>query len=162
MSYFISNERCPKCAKMGNDRSANNLAIYSDTHKYCFACGYYDRGDIVARYKHQQEPRKPSKFFNRALSISDKALIYLKKYGLTNQEVDENYFWDNNGFLVFDGDEFQNARNFTGVGAKYITRGIIKGHEKVFFNGEDWVVIVEDAISAIKVSRVVSSVAIHN
>jgi hypothetical protein len=162
MSHFIGNERCPSCAKMGNDRSGNNLAIYSDGHKYCFACGYYEKGDIVERYKFQQEPKKPSKFFNRALSFNDKALIYLKKYGLTNQEIDDNYFWDDSGFMVFDGDEFQNARNFTGMGAKYITRGIIKGNEKIFANGEDWVVIVEDAISAIKVSRVVSSVAIHN
>ena len=89
-------------------------------------------------------------------------MIYLKKYGLTNNEIDDNYFWDDSNFLVFDGGEFQNARNFTGMGAKYITRGVIKGNEKIFSKGKDWIVIVEDAISAIKVSRVCSAVAIHN
>lgn len=162
MSHFLSNERCPRCANMGNDRSGNNLAIYSDTHKYCFACGYYDRGDIVEKHRQSLIPKKPSKFFNRALSFGDKGMIYLKKYGLTNNEIDDNYFWDDSNFLVFDGGEFQNARNFTGMGAKYITRGVIKGNEKIFSKGKDWIVIVEDAISAIKVSRVCSAVAIHN
>jgi hypothetical protein len=32
--------RCPACEKAGRDRHADNLAVYSDGHKHCFACGY--------------------------------------------------------------------------------------------------------------------------
>ena len=40
----ISKERCPKCAAEGNDRSGDNLAIYSDGHGYCFSCKYHTGG----------------------------------------------------------------------------------------------------------------------
>ena len=164
MSHFLYNERCPRCSKNGNDRSGNNLAVYSDTHKYCFACGYKVKGDIVEKYKQQKvEKTSNNKFFNRSNVFDNKALIYLKKYGLTDKEIEENYFWDDAGFLVFDADKYQNARNFTGIGAKYISRGIIRGNEKVFDNTKkDSIVVVEDAISAIKVGRVVPCVPLHN
>ena len=56
MSHFLYNERCPRCSENGADKSGNNLAVYSDTHKYCFACGYHDRGghcrEIQGSFKH--------------------------------------------------------------------------------------------------------------
>ena len=65
---------------------------------------------------------------------------------------------------MFNGGAYQNARNFTGIGVKYISRGLIRGNEKIFLQNtqKDDVVIVEDAISAIKVSRQVNSVPLHN
>ena len=36
---------CPKCVANGGDTSGDNLACYDDGHKYCFACGYYEKGD---------------------------------------------------------------------------------------------------------------------
>jgi len=162
MSHFLYNKRCPQCAEQGNDKSGNNLAVYSDTHEYCFACGYYERGDIVEKYKQQITLKTPSKFFTPALTFNSNALIYLKKFGLTDQEVEENYFWDDDGFLVFNVGAFQNARNFNDSFPKYITRGIIRGNEKIFYKSDNYVIIVEDSVSAIKVGRVCSSVAIHN
>jgi hypothetical protein len=94
--------------------------------------------------------------------MASKALIYLKKYGLTDQEINENYFWDDYGYLVFNGGEYQNARNFNDKGAKYISRGTIRGNEKIFTKTKESIIVVEDAISAIKISRVCSSVPIHN
>jgi hypothetical protein len=95
--------------------------------------------------------------------MDSKGMTYLKKYGLTNDEINKNYFWDSDGYLVFDGGSYQNARNFTGVGAKYMTRGVIRNNEPILQNTQsDSIIIVEDAISAIKVSRVLPSVPIHN
>ena len=165
MSHFIKHERCPKCSRMGNDRSGNNLAVYSDSHKHCFACGYYVRGDIVEAYKQKQEVKKDAiSYFVRSNHFNPKGLIYLKKYGLTDKEIHDNYFWCENGFLVFDGGKYQNARNFTGLGVKYISRGLIRGNEKIFLQNtqKDDVVVAEDAISAIKIARTCNSVPIHN
>ena len=40
----LSKEQCPECAKEGNDASGDNLAVYSDGHTHCFACGYHTNG----------------------------------------------------------------------------------------------------------------------
>lgn len=166
LSHFLYNERCPKCSANGADKSGNNLAVYSDTHKYCFACGFHDRGDIVEKYKDRLNTiveKKSFMSFNKAQFMDAKGMTYLKKYGLTNDEISKNYFWDSDGYLVFNGGNYQNARNFTGIGAKYISRGTIRNNEPIMQNTQnDSVVIVEDAISAIKVSRVLPSVPIHN
>lgn len=166
LSHFLYNERCPKCSANGADKSGNNLAVYSDTHKYCFACGFHDKGDIVEKFKDRlntEREKKHVNFFNRANFIDKEALVYLKKYGITDDEISKNYFWDSDGYLVFDGGSYQNARNFTGLGAKYMTRGVIRNNEPIMQNTQnDSVIIVEDAISAIKVSRVLPSVPIHN
>ena len=43
-SVVTNRKRCPKCASLGNDRSCDNLAIYSDGHTHCFGCGYHTNG----------------------------------------------------------------------------------------------------------------------
>jgi len=151
---------------MGQDRSGNNLAVYSDSHKHCFACGYYVRGDIVEKYKQSLIKKEENvySFFNPSRMFNSKGLVYLKKYGLTDDEIYSNYFWDEKGYLVFNGGAYQNARNFTGLGVKYISRGLIRGNEKIFLHNaqNQCIVVAEDAISAIKISRTCNSVPIHN
>lgn len=44
-SRVVERMSCPKCVANGGDTKGDNLACYSDNHKYCFACGYYERGD---------------------------------------------------------------------------------------------------------------------
>ena len=36
-SHVIRKEACPECRSIGNDRSGDNLAVYSDGHTYCFS-----------------------------------------------------------------------------------------------------------------------------
>ena len=45
MSKVINREQCPACAKHGRDNSQDNLSVYDDGHKYCFACEYYEHGN---------------------------------------------------------------------------------------------------------------------
>ena len=101
--------------------------------------------------------------------MDSRGLTWLKKYGLTNKEIDDNFFWDDRGYCVFNTEGFQNARNFN-EGTKYITRGVIKGNERIFLRPDSRssserllssIVITEDAISAIKVSRTCNAVAAH-
>ena len=68
---------------------------------------------------------------------------------------------------MFNTEGFQNARNFN-EGVKYVTRGVIKGNERIFLRSSpendqllSSIVITEDAISAIKVSRTCNAVAAH-
>ena len=49
-SFKIGQEPCPKCREMGNDNSGDNLVVYSDGHKYCFACQYFVQGDTEMEY----------------------------------------------------------------------------------------------------------------
>lgn len=41
MTSVIRRTQCPKCKRQGNDNSRDNLVLYSDGHKHCFACGYH-------------------------------------------------------------------------------------------------------------------------
>src|SRR5882672_8514595 len=43
-SRAVDKERCPECAKHGRDTSHDNLIIYDDNHKHCFACGHHING----------------------------------------------------------------------------------------------------------------------
>ncbi len=49
-SFKIGVEPCPKCQEMGNDNSGDNLVVYSDGHKYCFACQYFVKGESEDMY----------------------------------------------------------------------------------------------------------------
>lgn len=44
-STLVRKEACPKCRENGGDHGGDNLGRYSDGHGYCFACGYYEKGD---------------------------------------------------------------------------------------------------------------------
>ena len=46
-SKVISTEACPECRRNGNDTKGDNLAVYDDGHKYCYACNYLDQGTGV-------------------------------------------------------------------------------------------------------------------
>lgn len=39
-SRVVKKEQCPSCAKKGNDNSKDNLIVYEDGGKHCFACRY--------------------------------------------------------------------------------------------------------------------------
>src|SRR6266576_1437161 len=43
-SKAIDKERCPECAKHNRDTSHDNLIIFDDGHKHCFACGHHING----------------------------------------------------------------------------------------------------------------------
>jgi hypothetical protein len=120
----------------------------------------------------QVEEKNHDLFSPCTKELPQPAYAYLKQYGLTNKEIEDNYLWHESGMLIFNGVKFHCARNFSGEGPKYITKGKVKGNEVIFSKLPDdtgaacerllsSVVIVEDAISAIKVSRVCSAVALQ-
>ena len=62
--------RCPKCAKRGNDKSGDNLAVYDDGHVWCFSCGYYEPANPIKKLK-QKEINKPKKEFELPEDTTD-------------------------------------------------------------------------------------------
>ena len=42
-STFVEHKPCPACRETGGDRAGDNLAVYSDGHGYCNACGHYEK-----------------------------------------------------------------------------------------------------------------------
>tara|TARA_R110000824_G_scaffold61109_3_gene162869 strand:- start:1627 stop:3315 length:1689 start_codon:yes stop_codon:yes gene_type:complete len=60
MSKVTTREQCPACASRGQDSSQDNLAVYDDGHKYCFACEYRENSKGTT----MKTSSKPSKFYS--------------------------------------------------------------------------------------------------
>lgn len=163
MSHFLRNEACPKCRSSGGDISGDNLGVYSDGHSYCWKCGFYNPGDIKDKY-FKKEPITNSRglIYPEITSFSKETIDYLKKYGLTDDEIYSNLNGHTEGYSFFDSAFYQVRRINPIDKPKVDTRGIIVGNEPIFAssNGGDSVVLVEDIISSIKVSRVIDSCAL--
>lgn len=88
-SIFLHNEPCPKCREMGRDKSGDNLGVYSDGHKHCWACGYYRPGSNQFRFL----PRTPIEIPTIMLpegcttDYSDKALEWVAQYGFSKGDL---------------------------------------------------------------------------
>ena len=58
--YVTHREQCPSCAKEGGDSSKNNLIVYSNGGKHCFACDYTEvsedyKNDSNQIYEHEDK-----------------------------------------------------------------------------------------------------------
>ena len=168
---FVHHEPCPKCG------SRDNLGVWSDGHKYCFGCGHV----VLADGSFQQLVRKnlgakeESKKTSVVIPVDSTVLLpaeienWLKQYEIDSNDCkkyDLRYSFSERGLVIpFYNDKreciFYQIRHFYRqgeAGPKYTTKGSKKEAFTIFgeANG-DFVVLVEDAISAIKVSKVVES-----
>jgi archaellum biogenesis ATPase FlaH len=55
MAYVKQKTRCPVCSAKGHDTSGDNLIVYEDDSKYCFACGYTVRSKEYRDGKFNEE-----------------------------------------------------------------------------------------------------------
>lgn len=173
MSEFLRHAPCPNCG------SSDARAIYDD-HEYCFSCKdntgnkrslTYYRNEAKQHYTTMILPE------DFEYSIDKQGLTWLSKYSLTQKEIIVNRFgWSNKGiflkksnttiapllvFPVFNEDGhlmMYQCRNFGEVGPKYLTYGA-KDHLHILGEG-DTIVLTEDLISAIKVSRITSAMPV--
>lgn len=174
MSQFLHHESCPRCRRAGQDRSGNNLGVFSD-HSYCFSCGYYigngkglNLKDIAIRLEKENNNKNgnsvalPDDF---DYYIPERCIEWFKQYGLTNEEISANKIgwseqyerlifpvWDVGGNLLF----FQGRKFPTDGGrhSKYVTGGQSQDVFHLLGPDDPSIVLVEDAVSAIKVARV--------
>lgn len=176
MAHCVDHTKCPECAKLGRDRSGNNLALYSDGSEYCFSCGYYRKASGVRAFK-KAAPRTDRAIqlpFDSTNELPSFVREWLGQYSLTDLDIQLNsILWSEHwqrmilpilieGELVaWQGRYFPSEVNTEGRSfdpqskAKWFSQGNI--HEILYLVGNtktDRVVLTEDIISAICVAKV--------
>ena len=163
-SNFSHHESCPRC------KSKDNLGRYTDGHAWCFGCGYYERAERKLNERVQE-----SSIASRTRDSSDsvgslpreigsEALKWLRKYGITDQDVLANDFrYDaRRGELILPleipAGTGTYQRRYFGPHKdvpKYVTTGP-RSHNRLFgdYQGTRCACLVEGVIDAVKVARV--------
>ena len=178
MANLVRHERCPICMKRGKDRHGDNLAVYSDGATYCFSCGFHTGNSAVHRIsrlslRSTQNANMGQETLRSYLTtpsdwtykLPPKAKQWLDKYDITNEEIHRHGIcwstkWERLIFPVYNGDvlKFYQGRNFNenhseNHSQRYHTEGN-RNFTKLFTApNPNPIVLVEDYISAIKVSR---------
>jgi hypothetical protein len=167
----IRKEQCPECAKLGKDRSKDNLVVYSDGHKWCYSCGYYVGIDGVMRLKQSEFvavlPKSPVVLpADCDFNYPDKALDWVYQYELTKNDLyKHNILWsefrqrlifpifDNYGtLLAYQGRYFGEDKE---IKAKQKWFSIGNMNDIIHIIGEDnKVFLTEDIVSAIKLGNI--------
>lgn len=164
MSKFVQHTSCPKCG------SRDNLAEYDD-HVWCFGCKYFkqknDIHSIRNRLQNQQihtmgtssfganYPRMPSDdtTFDLTNDIPIKAKQWILKYGITNQEIEQNniaYNANSDILILIHTQNYWQGRCFGNQKVKYLSKG---DKPLTIYGNGDTIVCVEDVLSAIKIAR---------
>lgn len=165
---YVTHGPCLACG------SRDNLATYSDGHEWCFGCKYYKPPHNTLA--HRAAAYTPKMAIDKDIYplpkdsvsfISHKGLTWIKKYGITDSEIKHNnLLWSEEKqqliFPIYGGEGeiiAWQARNFDETLArrrKYFSQGklddilhILKAKSSL----SETVVVTEDLISAIKVSR---------
>ena len=161
-SYVIRKEQCPECARIGNDRSKDNLGVYSDGHSYCFKCGFTDGR------RHRISIDKPQPLSEIVLphdtstDLPVEARMWLSQYELKRIDIEKhNILWsehwsriifpyfDETGLIAWQGryvgTDKRKAKWFSQGKIHEIIHTIQVNHRKA--------ILVEDIVSAIKVSK---------
>lgn len=145
---------CPECRRNGQDRSGDNLAVYPDGGKFCFSCGYFEASG--GKYIPKQESVLPQYEVGHMPSLMRN---YLRQF-LSDREIDDNFIYDTLRQRAVLKDllpQFYWGRD-PGIDFKKVhSQGEVPFH--VFGHGKT-LVVVEDPISALAVSRVTASVAL--
>lgn len=164
-NHVIRKERCPECAKLGGDRSGDNLAIYSDQSGYCFSCGYSFKGNVVKKYQQKQAP-STHKEVHLPHDITNElpvhAIKWLQQYGFThNDRITHRVLWsdyhnriifpffDNTGLIAWQG-RYLGTENK----AKWFSQGYIHDIVVPLNVTNRCAILVESFISAFVISKV--------
>lgn len=169
MSTWVSNGPCPSCG------SKDNLATYSDDHKWCWGCGYHEQGDALWAVRKLSQPTEDVKTNSVVLphdvdtNYSTDALKWIAKYDLSRSDLLANrVLWsDDRQLLIFsltDGEGRLVAWQGRNFGEKYRTKWFGRGNLEdtfIFFPRNTTrvtkIVFVEDIISAIRIGKALTS-----
>jgi hypothetical protein len=164
MQHCVKHEQCPKCAELGNDKSSDNLAVYSDGSTYCFRCGYFETAKGLQNLKERVFTSKPRIVLPQDVSeqLPKKCWDFLGQYSLTKNDTlvntvlwSEHFdrlifpYFNDTGLWGWQGRYLGHDKK-----AKWYSQGDLKHQLHTLGNPRSKVcVIVEDIISAVKVSH---------
>lgn len=165
-SHLVGKERCPKCAKNGVDTRADNLAVFSDGHKYCFSCGYYVVSNSALTWARRPQAAAPIIDFHipedASPDIPYKPMEWLKaKCHMTLSNIitntilwSERYKWlifpvNHTGFQARNFDENKPYKWFT----KFEKKDLLHVYYPDKTEDDSTLVLVEDIVSAIRVGN---------
>lgn len=155
MTNFLTHEPCPKC------KSRDNVGVYSDGHKWCFGCGWYQPATRTIKNARSDgssiSPITTSSVPN-FVQLPLNCIQYLKQYDLTNEEIQQNFKYDPERELLVYGFPGGYSGRYMRSGQKprYFFSGQKAYKHLLVGSGErpvEPLVIVEDIVSAIKVGR---------
>src|SRR3990167_532621 len=106
MSKFLYHESCPDCW------SVDNRAVFDDGHKFCFGCEVFtpptkqERMENLLREDNYEKNKKSDRYYDLpddfSYSIPDIGIDWVKKYGLTDNEIAANRIgWCNYKKLLY-------------------------------------------------------------
>jgi len=180
MSRYLDQTHCPKCP------SSDAYTTYEDGSGYCFSCGYFKPPLGRSNQSMRKVLDKYSQIDSRAVSVEGKGtimlpadassyiphepLVWLKQYGLTNDEIRRNHicFSVQEQILIFpyfdrDGNcIFWQGRFFPKRSPKITSQGMAKNTIAIVPSERtsSTVVLVEDPVSAIKVARILPTLCL--
>jgi twinkle protein len=153
MNKFLRHLPCPKC------KSKDNLGEYED-HFYCFGCQYYKlKHDLETLRSRVYKSKSPSNVIdvsniNTTDELPPVAMKWLLSYGITPTEIVRyNFQWctDNGTLILLNTGNYWQGRSFKNFGPKYLSNG---PKPLTTYGKSATIILVEDILSAIKVSRV--------
>lgn len=142
-------EPCPRCRAEGKDRAGDNLHRYDSGAAFCFSCKYIEKPT-----KYIPKEVKPSKELpdDLSLNFAKENLDWLLKY-LNPSEIGDHFRYSQKlRRHVYRNEGYWEARS---VNPEAQPKVLSSGEKPFVLFGEgDPIVVVEDVVSAIKVSRV--------
>ena len=166
MAKFLKHESCPQCG------SRDNLGRYSDGSAWCFGCGYYERSDTspfvgerngkTEEYDDGERVCFPDDATN---TLDGRGCEWLAKYGLTAVDaIKAGFKWSPQWeqlLMPFYGEDDElcciQAKNFNpkrASKAKYYNIGEKAKSRTIYGSHGGLLVLTEDAVSALVVSRI--------
>lgn len=171
----MHNEQCPECAKRGKDRGKDNLGVYDDGSKFCFSCGYRVSPsgiDILRAWKSDESTNDGKGKVGSVLpddistDIPDIAFEWLTKYEINQRDLmNHRLMWsESRKCLIFP--VFDSSMNLLAWQGRYFGENPM--HPKWVKEGStidifhilpirehyETIVLVEDIVSAIKISKI--------
>ena len=171
MSKFLRHEPCDACG------SSDAKGIFDDGHTYCWSCGKNttSKNTTISQVENLVFSKNQDIKLNLPLDITKSIpklpYQWLKRYGVTFYEIEKaQLLWSaNTQMLIFPfyGEENEilcwQGRYFPARVPKVFTRGYPDTHILYYPNNDDnydTIVVVEDCVSALKVSRHIASAPI--
>lgn len=169
-SHLIKTEQCPRCYNEGRDRSGDNLGVYSDGHKYCFRCELYVPSNSIRRIisDGEESGRKQGDIFlpvDSSFEYPNSALQWCGRYYLDrNTLLSHRVLWSESRqrlvFPIFSDrtllghvGRYFGKEPLTGTKRKWDSRGDLKNILHFIGRSDKRIIIVEDIVSAIRVSK---------